>query len=306
MAVDLSVNKGKLKLKNPILTASGTFGYNFEYARFVDVASLGGIVTKAISIEPRPGNDWQRICETYGGMINSIGLENVGVKKFIEEKLPFLIKGNVNFIVNLAGSSIDEYVKLAQICEENKINAVELNVSCPNVKSGCLEFGTDEKVLQSLVSQVRAVFSGCLIVKLTPNVTSVEKIAFAAQEAGADAVSAINTVKGLSIKVRYINGEFQKETMQGGLSGKAVKPIALGVVNRISKILDIPVIGIGGIYSLEDVFEFFAVGAEAVQIGTANFTHPDISERLVNELKGFMEANGFLSLDELKEKLRGE
>ena len=306
MAVDLSINKGKLKLKNPILTASGTFGYNFEYARFVDVASLGGIVTKAISLEPRSGNDWQRICETYGGMINSIGLENIGVKKFIEEKLPFLIKGNVNFIVNLAGSSIDEYVKLAQICEENKINAVELNVSCPNVKSGCIEFGTDEKVLKSLVSQVRAVFSGCLIVKLTPNVTSVEKIALAAKEAGADAVSAINTVKGLSIKVRYINGKFQKETVQGGLSGKAVKPIALGVVNRISKILDIPVIGIGGIYSLEDVFEFFAAGAEAVQIGTANFTHPDISERLVNELKGFMETNGFQSLDELKEKLRGE
>ena len=306
MAVDLSINKGKLKLKNPILTASGTFGYNFEYARFVDVASLGGIVTKAISLEPRSGNDWQRICETEGGMINSIGLENIGVKKFIEEKLPFLIKGNVNFIVNLAGSSIDEYVKLAQICEENKINAVELNVSCPNVKSGCIEFGTDEKILQNLVSQVRAAFSGCLIVKLTPNVTSVEKIALAAKEAGADAVSAINTVKGLSIKVRYINGEFQKETVQGGLSGKAVKPIALGVVNRISKILDIPVIGIGGIYSLEDVFEFFAAGAEAVQIGTANFTHPDISERLVNELKGFMETNGFQSLDELKEKLRGE
>ncbi len=306
MAIDLSVNKGKLKLKNPILTASGTFGYNFEYGRFVDVASLGGIVTKAISLEPRSGNDWQRICETEGGMINSIGLENIGVKKFIEEKLPFLIKGNVNFIVNLAGASIDEYVKLAQICEENKINAVELNVSCPNVKSGCLEFGTDEKVLKSLVSQVRAVFSGCLIVKLTPNVTSVEKIALAAKEAGADAVSAINTVKGLSIKVRYINGEFQKETVQGGLSGKAVKPIALGVVNRISKILDIPVIGIGGIYNLEDVFEFFAAGAEAVQIGTANFTHPDISERLLNELKGFMETNGFQSLDELKEKLRGE
>ena len=289
MAVDLSVNKGKLKLKNPILTASGTFGYNFEYGRFVNVASLGAIVTKAISLEPRPGNDWQRICETYGGMINSIGLENVGIKKFIEEKLPFLIKGNVDFIVNLAGASIDEYVQLAQICEANNINAVELNVSCPNVKSGCLEFGTDETVLHNLVSQVREVYSGCLIVKLTPNVTSVEKIALAAQDAGADAVSAINTVKGLSVKIRYINGKFQKETVQGGLSGKAVKPIALGVVNRISQVLDIPIIGSGGIYSLDDVFEFLSVGADAVQIGTANFTHPDISERLIEELKDFME-----------------
>lgn len=306
MAVDLSVNKGKLKLKNPILTASGTFGYNFEYGRFVNVASLGAIVTKAISLEPRPGNDWQRICETYGGMINSIGLENVGIKKFIEEKLPFLIKGSVDFIVNLAGASIDEYVQLAQICEANNINAVELNVSCPNVKSGCLEFGTDETVLHNLVSQVRGVYSGCLIVKLTPNVTSVEKIALAAQDAGADAVSAINTVKGLSVKIRYINGKFQKETVQGGLSGKAVKPIALGVVNRISQVLDIPIIGIGGIYSLDDVFEFLSVGADAVQIGTANFTHPDISERLIEELKDFMESNGFQSLNELKEKLRGE
>ena len=306
MAVDLSVNKGKLKLKNPILTASGTFGYNFEYGRFVNVASLGAIVTKAISLEPRPGNDWQRICETYGGMINSIGLENVGIKKFIEEKLPFLIKGNVDFIVNLAGASIDEYVQLAQICEANDINAVELNVSCPNVKSGCLEFGTDETVLHNLVSQVREVYSGCLIVKLTPNVTSVEKIALAAQDAGADAVSAINTVKGLSVKIRYINGKFRKETVQGGLSGKTVKPIALGVVNRISQVLDIPIIGIGGIYSLDDVFEFLSVGADAVQIGTANFTHPDISERLIEELKDFMESNGFQSLNELKEKLRGE
>ena len=207
--------------------------------------------------------------------------------------------------MNLAGASIDEYVKLAQICEQNKIAAVELNVSCPNVKSGCLEFGTDDKVLHNLVSQVRDEFSGCLIVKLTPNVTSVEKIAVAAQSAGADAVSAINTVKGLGVKIHFVNGRFQKETVQGGLSGRAVKPIALGVINRISKVLDIPIIGIGGIYSLEDIFEFFAVGAEAVQIGTANFTHPDISERLIFELQDFMETNGFSTLDELKEKLRG-
>lgn len=181
-----------------------------------------------------------------------------------------------------------------------------MNVSCPNVKSGCLEFGTDDKVLHNLVSQVRDEFSGCLIVKLTPNVTSVEKIAVAAQSAGADAVSAINTLKGLSIKLSYVNGRFLKETVQGGLSGRAVKPVALSVVSRISKILDIPIIGIGGIYSLNDVFEFMAVGADAVQIGTANFTHPDISEKLVQDLQNFMETNGFQSLDELKEKLRGE
>lgn len=302
--IDLSVNKGKLQLKNPIMTASGTFGYTFEFARFVDVARLGAIVTKAISLEPRDGNSWQRVFETYGGMINSIGLENVGIHSFMKDKLPLLLNGKVNFVVNLAGASIDEYVKLVHICEQNKIKAVELNVSCPNVKSGCLEFGTDEKVLHNLVSQVRDEFSGCLIVKLTPNVTSVEKIAIAAQSAGADAVSAINTVKGLGLKINYINGKFHKETVQGGLSGKAIKPIALGVVSRISKVLDIPIIGIGGIYSLNDVLEFLAVGADAVQIGTANFTHPEISEKLIDELADFMSTNGFNTLDELKDKLR--
>lgn len=306
--LDMSVDLGAMKIKNPIMTASGTYGYSFEYGRFLDVCDLGAIVTKAITLEPREGNDWKRLFETEGGMINSIGLENVGVEKFMAEKLPILNNpsmGMPDFVVNVAGSTLEEYIKLAQICEKNKIKAIELNVSCPNVQCGCLEFGTDEKTLNHLVSQVRDEYSGCLIVKLTPNVTQIEKIAIAAQSAGANAVSAINTVKGMGVTLTWARGEFRKETVTGGLSGKAIKPVALGVINRISKVLDIPIIGMGGIYSLQDVFEFLSVGADAVQVGTANFTHPQIAGEIVKDLHDFMYENGIRSMRELKEKLRG-
>ena len=302
--VDLSVRKGKLSLKNPIMTASGTFGYADEFEDFIDVSRLGAVVTKAISLNPRPGNSWNRVIEVTSGMINSIGLENVGIEKFISDKLPVLRKKNIDFVVNLAGSGMDEYVELARICDANKIHAVELNVSCPNVKSGCLEFGTDARTLGELVKSVREVYNGCLIVKLTPNVTRIEDIALAAQENGADAVSAINTLKGLGMKLSFKNGKFYREQVIGGFSGMAVKPVALGVVNRLKSVLDIPIIGLGGIASMHDVLEFFAVGAEAVQIGTANFTAPDISERIIDELSAFMEENGFRTLEELKAELR--
>ena len=304
--VDLSVRKGKLSLKNPIMTASGTFGYADEFEDFIDVSRLGAVVTKAISLNPRPGNSWNRVIEVTSGMINSIGLENVGIEKFISDKLPVLRKKNIDFVVNLAGSGMDEYAELARICEANKIHAVELNVSCPNVKSGCLEFGTDARTLGELVKSVREVYNGCLIVKLTPNVTRIEDIALAAQENGADAVSAINTLKGLGMKLSFKNGKFYREQVIGGFSGMAVKPVALGVVNRLKSVLGIPIIGLGGIASMQDVLEFFAVGADAVQIGTANFTTPDISVRIIDELSAFMEENGFRTLEELKERLRGE
>ena len=302
--VDLSVKKEKLFLKNPIMTASGTFGYADEFEDFIDVSRLGAVVTKAISLKPRPGNSWNRVIEVTSGMINSIGLENVGIEKFISDKLPVLRKKNIDFVVNLAGSGMDEYVELARICDANKIHAVELNVSCPNVKSGCLEFGTDARTLGELVKSVREVYNGCLIVKLTPNVTRIEDIALAAQENGADAVSAINTLKGLGMKLSFKNGKFYREQVIGGFSGVAVKPVALGVVNRLKSVLDIPIIGLGGIASMHDVLEFFAVGADAVQIGTANFTAPDISERIIDELSAFMEENGFRTLEELKAELR--
>jgi len=304
--VDLSVNKGKLVLKNPIMTASGTFGYADEFEDFMNVSRLGAVVTKAISLKPRPGNSWNRVIEVEAGMINSIGLENVGIERFISEKLPVLNAKNINYVMNLAGASAEEYVELAKISERNGIKAIELNVSCPNVKSGCLEFGTDAKTLGELVKSVRKEYRGCLIVKLTPNVTRIEDIALSAQDNGADAVSAINTLKGLGMKLSFRNGKFYREQVVGGFSGVAVKPVALGVVNRLKQVLDIPIIGLGGISSMQDVLEFFAVGAEAVQIGTANFTYPNISEKIIDDLETFMEQNGFSCLDELKERLRGE
>ena len=213
-------------------------------------------------------------------------------------------KKNIEFVINIAGSTIEEYIELAKKCETNKIKAIELNVSCPNVKAGCLEFGTDENSLYELVSQVRKEFTGFLIVKLTPNVTSIEKLGLAAQNAGADAVSAINTLKGVSIKFNYFNGRFNKTIVQGGYSGAGIKPVAISAVYRLSKVIDIPIIGIGGIETLEDVLEFFAAGADAVQVGTANFTHPEIAGKLVRELEEYIIKNGFKDLEELKKKLR--
>ena len=300
----LSVNLNGLELKNPIMTASGTYGYASEYNDFIDVSELGAVVTKAISLYPRAGNKHLRITETKAGMINSIGLENVGIEKFIEVKLPELIENNIDFVMNVAGSTLDEYVKVAKICDENNIKAIELNVSCPNVKAGCLEFGTDENSLFELVSAVRAVYNGFLIVKLTPNVTSIEKLGIAAHKAGANALSAINTLKGTSIKIDFIKGKFYKTIVQGGYSGIGIKPVAVGAVSRLVKAVDIPVIGMGGIETLDDVLEFFAAGAEAVQIGTANFTHPETAGKLVKELEDFIINNGFEDLDELKRELR--
>jgi dihydroorotate dehydrogenase (NAD+) catalytic subunit len=232
-------------------------------------------------------------------MINRIGLENIGIEAFM---LLREAAGDVAIqIINIAGSTLEEYVKLAEICDKNSVKAIELNLSCPNVAHGCLEFGTDEGALYEVISAVREKFSGHLTAKLTPNVTSIEKIAVAAQKAGASAISAINTVKGLGVK---INPDFTKELVRGGLSGRAIKPVALGAVERIAQAVDIPVIGMGGIYTLDDALEFFAVGADAVEVGTANFTHPETCEKLVDELAKFMADKGFKTLDELKARLK--
>lgn len=303
--IDLSVNLNGFVIKNPIMTASGTFGYVDEYSDYMDERNLGAIVTKAVTLFPREGNFHTRIFEVKSGLINSIGLENIGIHKFIEEKLPVLKGKNVEFIVNIAGSTPEEYIELAKICSKKDIKAIELNISCPNVKAGCLEFGINETVLTNLIKAVRQEFNGCLIVKLTPNVTSIEKIAAAAQKAGADVLTAINTVKAAGLKLDYTNGKFiKKDMIQGGLSGAAIKPIALSAVLRLKKAVDIPLIASGGISSLEDVFEFFAVGAEAVQIGTANFTHPDISEKIVFEMIDFMKIHNIDNISQLKRELR--
>lgn len=300
---DLSLKIKDFELKNPIIAASGTYGYNSEFDVFCDVKKLGAVVTKGITLEPRLGNEGERIFETAGGMINRIGLENVGIHSFLKEKLPVLQNQGINFILNIAGNTPDDYIELAKVAQSNDIKAIELNVSCPNVKCGCIEFGVNKQALYELILMVRKHYKNCLIVKLSPNVTSAEEIAEAAQSAGADAVSAINTVRGMGIKLEFKNGEFKKTSVAGGLSGKCIKPVALSFVNRISKVVDIPVIAMGGIYTLDDVLEFFSVGAKAVQLGTANFTHPDIAEKLVKELEIFMETNGFETLNELQKKL---
>lgn len=304
MVIDLSLKIKDFELKNPIITASGTYGYNNEFEVFCNVKNLGAIVTKGITVEPRLGNEGHRIFETEGGMINRIGLENVGINAFLKEKLPTLRSCDINFILNIAGNTPEDYIMLAKVAQEHDIKAIELNVSCPNVKCGCIEYGVNKQALYELVKMVRAEYEHCLIVKLSPNVTSAEDVAVAAQGAGADAVSAINTVRGLGVKLDYANGKFRKTKVGGGLSGQCIKPIALSFIDRISKVIDIPIIGMGGIQSLDDILEFFAVGAKAVQIGTANFTHPDIAEKLVNDLKNFMEQNEFKTLEELQKMLK--
>ncbi len=304
VTANLSVNLNGLILKNPIITASGTYGYANEYDDFILVKNLGAITTKAISLKPRPGNKGRRIMETEAGMINSIGLENMGIEAFLKNIIPILEEQNINFIMNIAGATKDEYIELTKICENEKIKAIELNLSCPNVHAGCLEFGTDEKSLYELVSEVRNAYTGTLITKLTPNVTDISRIAIAAQKAGADAISAINTIKATGIRLSFSRGKFHQERINGGLSGKGVKPVALRAVSAIKNAVDIPIIGMGGISTLNDILEFIAAGADAFQIGTANFTRPDIAETLLNELNDFIINIGLSSYQDLKDKIR--
>lgn len=311
---DISVNIGKLKLKNPVITASGSFGYSNEYDDFMNVANIGAIVTKGITLNPKSGNPQPRIKEVANGLINSIGLENTGIQDFIEKKLPVLKENNIDFILNIAGSRIEEYVELANISRSNNIEAIELNLSCPNVTCGCLEFGKDEETLNKLVSKVRENFYGTLIVKLSSNVSFPEKMAKTAENAGADAISAINTVKAMHVEVEIAtsglrpprNDRVGFKFVKGGLSGNCIKPIALNFIYEIRQHVSIPIIGMGGISCFQDMLEFFAVGADAIQIGTANFTHPDLSEKLVLELNNFMNEQNYGCLAELIKDLRND
>jgi dihydroorotate dehydrogenase (NAD+) catalytic subunit len=296
---DLSVKIGQLKLKNPLITASGTYGYADEYDEYVNLCNVGAIITKGMTLNPRQGNPQPRIKEVQGGMINCIGLENMGIYDFIKYKLPVLTEKNITFIVNIAGSDISEYAKLAKICLDSGIYAIELNLSCPNVTSGCIEFGKDKDILYNLVSSVREVFDKTLIVKLSSNVSNPVELAVNAEKAGADAISAINTVKAMSVEARINNKKLDFKYVKGGLSGSCIKPIALGFINEISQAINIPIIGMGGISSVSDIFEFMAVGSSAVQIGTANFTHPYICDQLEEDLTKILLDNGVSSLQEL-------
>ena len=300
---DLTCKISSVEFKNPIFTASGTFGYGNDLPEFVKVNNLGAIVTKSITYEPRTGNPPPRIVETPSGMLNSIGLANIGVKKFINDIIPLYKNINTNIIVNIAGSTTDEYIKVLKEVEAVSTDIVgyEINISCPNVEYGGMELGVDAELSNKLITELRKYTEKLLIVKLTPNVTDITKIAIAVENAGADAISAINTVIGMGIDIKK-----RKPTIfrtYAGLSGPAIKPIALAMIHKISKVVSIPIIGIGGIVSCENVVEFLLAGATAVQIGTANFRNPNAGSVIVTELNNYLKDNEISHYSELIGKL---
>ncbi|MGL4368506.1 MAG: dihydroorotate dehydrogenase [Spirochaetota bacterium] len=296
---DLKVSIGNLTLKNPVTVASGTAGYGEELARYGDIAALGAVFTKGLSINPRPGNTGSRIIETPAGVMNSIGLENVGIEKFLSVKLPFLEKSGATVIPNVAGHSIEENVELCRaLGREKGIAALELNVSCPNVKEGGLAFAKDECALRQLVEKCRAESEKPLIVKLSPNVEDIAKSARAAKDAGADAVSAVNTFLGMKIDLK--TGKPYFENTFAGLSGPAIRPIALRMVYEICAKVDIPVIGLGGISSAEDAIEFIYAGAFAISVGAANMADPAAAFSILEKINLWCDARGIKSLEEIR------
>jgi len=291
----LSVNIAGIEFKNPIMTASGTFGYGEEYSPYVDLNDLGAIVVKGISLEPKPGNPPPRIVETAAGMLNSIGLQNVGVECFVEEKLPILRRLNTKTIVNFFGDSLDEYYEVARVLDATEgIAALEMNISCPNKEEGWLEFGTRPELTYKVVNRVKKHTKLPLIVKLSPNVTDITAIARAAEDGGADALSLINTISGMAINIKTRRPRLAN--IIGGLSGPAIKPIALKMVWQASHAVKIPVIGIGGIVNAEDCLEFIIAGASAIQIGTANFIDPGASIKILNAVEAHLIENGINSI----------
>jgi len=296
--VDLSVSIGKLKLKNPVLLASGTVGYGNEISNFTDLSKIGAIVTKSISLNPRKGNPPQRIVETPSGMLNAIGLANVGLDVFIKEKIPFLEEVNSSVICNIAASSIEEYVQCTQaLNDRDVIKAFEINVSCPNVKEGGLIFGNDLKAVGKITKKVRAATDKPVIIKLSPNTASISDFAKVVKDEGGDAVSAINTLVGTAFDIYSRKPKIKNVT--GGLSGPAIKPVALAKVLEISRTVDIPIIGIGGIMNWKDAVEFLIAGASAFQIGTVNFINPNAGLEILEGLENYCKEMSIYNLSEL-------
>ncbi len=297
-APDLKVRIGNLKLKNPVMTASGTFGYGDEYAEFVDLSKLGAIVVKGLSLKPKQGNPPPRIVETPAGMLNAIGLQNIGIDSFIKKKMPFLRECKTKVIANFFGDSIDEYVKAAEKLSSVKgIDALEMNISCPNKQAGWIVFGTEPEVTRNVVKAVRNATKLPLIVKLSPNVTDISLMAQVAEDAGADALSLINTLSGMAIDIQSQKPKLANIT--GGLSGPAIKPVAIRMVWECFRKVDIPIIGMGGIISADDAIEFMLAGASAVAVGTVNFIHPSITTDIIRGMKDYMRYKGVISIQDL-------
>ena len=296
--VDLSVKIGQLELKNPVLTASGTFGYGEEFSDFIDLNRLGGFIVKGTTLNPREGNPYPRMVETPSGMLNAVGLQNKGVDYFIQHIYPRIKDVNSQIIVNVSGASIPDYVA---VCEKlqplNKIAAVEINISCPNVKQGGMAFGTTCAGAASVTKEVRKAFNRTMIVKLSPNVTDITEIASAAEAEGADAVSLTNTFLGMAI-----NTETRRpylSTITGGLSGACIRPIAVRMVWQVANTVKIPVVGLGGIMDGRDAIEFILAGATAIQVGTANFIDPSVTVKIIDYIENYMQRHGIASMQEL-------
>ena len=295
---DLSVKIGDLHLKNPVMTASGTFGYGLEFADFVNLEDIGGIIVKGTTLNPREGNPYPRMAETAQGMLNCVGLQNKGVDYFCEHIYPQIKDIRTNMIVNVSGSSREDYAECAaRINELDKIPAIELNISCPNVKQGGMAFGVTTDGAASVVKAVREVYKKTLIVKLSPNVTDVAAIARSVEAEGADAVSLINTLMGMAIDIEKRRPVLSIAT--GGLSGPAVKPVALRMVWQVAKALKIPVVGLGGIMNAQDAIEFLLAGASAIEIGTANFIDPAVTVKVAQGINDYLERHGCKSVSEI-------
>ena len=295
---DLRTSIGKLELANPVMTASGTFGYGTEFADFVDLDKLGGVIVKGTTLHHREGNPYPRMAETPAGMLNAVGLQNKGVDYFCEKIYPTIKDYKTNMIVNVSGSAIEDYVATAErINALENIPAIELNISCPNVKQGGMAFGVTAKGAEEVVSAVRKAYGKTLIVKLSPNVTDITEIARAAEAAGADSVSLINTLLGMAIDAERRRPVLS--TVTGGMSGPAVKPIALRMVWQVAKAVGIPVVGLGGITNATDAIEFLLAGASAIEVGTANFMDPAVTGKIVDGINEYLDRHGFASVKDI-------
>ena len=303
MSVNLSVSLAGIKMKNPVMPASGTFGNGREFSEFFDISRLVAIVAKTVTLKPREGNMPPRICETTSGMLNSIGLQNEGLDYFLKHDLPYMRKFKIPIIVNIAGNTLEEY---AQICRDLRgvegVSAIELNISCPNIKAGGIAFGASSKLAEQVTAASRYNTDLPLIVKLTPNVYNISKIARAVVSAGADAVSLINTLVGMSIDIKTFKPQLANYT--GGLSGPAIKPVAVRMVWEVAQTVDIPIIGIGGIMTAEDAIEFFLAGATAIAVGTANFVNPKAMVEIIEGIERFLSERGFTDVRQLIGKVR--
>ena len=304
MKPDLSVEIAGLRLRNPVMTASGTFGYGEEFSQYVNLETIGAFVTKGLSLKPRAGNPTPRIVETPGGMLNAIGLQNVGIDAFIQKKVPFLRTVNTPAIANFFGYTPDEYAELAAILDTiSEVRALEVNISCPNVKQGGIVFGTDPGCAASVVAACRAATKKPLIVKLSPNVTDIVEMALACEGAGADALSVINTLTGMAIDLERRRPVLANVT--GGLSGPAIKPVALRMVWQVARAVKVPVIGIGGIMSATDALEFMLAGATAVQVGTASFVNPGAAQEIAEGMEQWLTERGIADVKSLIGALEG-